>query len=177
VPWKNGGGSTTEIAVDPPGSSVAEPFRWRISLASVAVSGPFSAFQGYERSIMLVGGAGMDLDFGQHGRARLAKPFEPVRFDGGWLTQATLIGGACADFNVMSDRSRIRHRLSVVAPKERLEVVPATTLAIVCFTGAVEIAGAGVPRLGPLETLIAEEPGPLSVGGDGYAAVVELNPA
>ena len=40
---KNGFGTTTEIAIDPPGAGVGGRFRWRLSIADVERSGPFSA--------------------------------------------------------------------------------------------------------------------------------------
>ena len=175
VPWKNGGGGTTEIAVDPPESSVNEPFRWRLSLARVERSGPFSAFPGYDRSIMLVSGHGMVLDFAGHGQARLALPFAPVAFAGEWATEARLIGGASEDFNVMSDRRRLRHLLRIVQPHEQVELAPTEVTAIVCFEGAVEVRGLGVQSLKPRETLVIEAPGALIVGGEGVAAVVQFS--
>ena len=49
MPWKNGGGVTTEIAKD--GS---EPFLWRASRAQVASDGPFSYFPGYDRILIIL---------------------------------------------------------------------------------------------------------------------------
>src|SRR5262249_61844367 len=61
MPWKNGGGTTTEIAIDPPDADVGGRFRWRPSIAEREGSGAFSAFVGYERTIMVIAGQGMDL--------------------------------------------------------------------------------------------------------------------
>ena len=52
VSWKNGGGSTTEIAVFPPDAGF-DDFDWRVSLATVAADGPFSAFPGIERTLAM----------------------------------------------------------------------------------------------------------------------------
>ena len=41
MPWKNGGGQTTEIVVHPAGATLAE-FDWRVSIADVDADGPFS---------------------------------------------------------------------------------------------------------------------------------------
>src|SRR5450830_1793080 len=60
-PWKNGGGSTTEIAVEPPGATL-HSFEWRLSLASIAHDGPFSHFPGVDRSLALLDGPGLMLD-------------------------------------------------------------------------------------------------------------------
>ena len=68
MPWKNGGGSTTEIAICPEGSGIpGGQFRWRVSIADVVADGPFSRFSGYDRHIMVVEGAGMTLNTRGHG--------------------------------------------------------------------------------------------------------------
>src|SRR5262245_22091782 len=55
MPWRNGGGTTYEIAREP---VEGEEFDWRLSLALIERSGPFSNFAGYQRAISLVNGAG-----------------------------------------------------------------------------------------------------------------------
>ena len=59
-PWANGGGITREVAV----RADAEGFQWRVSLAEVASSGPFSEFPGVERTIVLLSEGQLVLDFG-----------------------------------------------------------------------------------------------------------------
>ena len=103
MPWKNGGGTTLELAVDPPGATLETGFRWRLSSAEVAVSGPFSPFPGLERWLFLLEGEGFDLDFGPRGQARLTEPLALLRFSGDWPATATLVDGPCTDFNLMVD--------------------------------------------------------------------------
>jgi environmental stress-induced protein Ves len=110
VPWKNGQGVTREIAVARDGTG----FLWRLSIASVDRTGPFSDFSGYDRVIMLLEGDGMILDFGGHGRAVMAQPFVPQRFDGAWSTHATLLGGPLTDFNVMTAQGRANAEVDVL---------------------------------------------------------------
>jgi environmental stress-induced protein Ves len=43
LPWKNGGGSTTEIAIAPPDAGF-DDFDWRISLATIAKTARSRAF-------------------------------------------------------------------------------------------------------------------------------------
>ena len=62
-PWRNGGGVTWQIAAGPDGADVAR-FDWRLSMAEVAADGPFSAFAGIDRTLTLLQGAGLELDFG-----------------------------------------------------------------------------------------------------------------
>ena len=99
MPWKNGGGTTTEIMVEPNGAATG--YDWRLSIADVAQSGPFSDFTGYDRAIMLVEGAGFTLTFDQAPAQSLSRCFDPVRFDGGWQTDCTLIDGPVRDFNLI----------------------------------------------------------------------------
>lgn len=110
APWKNGGGSTTEIAIAPAGASF-DKFDWRISLATIAASGPFSVFPEVDRTLALVDGPGVTLDIGDEGRFVLSEDDPIVEFAGESAVMATLAGGATTDFNVMTRRSRCHHRL------------------------------------------------------------------
>lgn len=111
-PWKNGGGSTREIVSWPPGSTLLD-FDWRVSIATIAASGPFSVFPGIDRTIMLLDGDGMRLE-GDGVRARLDTPHEPFEFSGDVAVDCTLLGGESADFNVMCRRERCRAEVGVV---------------------------------------------------------------
>ena len=97
MPWKNGGGSTTEIYVSPNGTG---PFNWRVSIATVNEDGPFSVFNGYERHIMVLSGAGMALDVEGRGRIDLA-PLNPFSFSGDLQVASSLSHGPVLDFNLM----------------------------------------------------------------------------
>ncbi len=120
-PWKNGGGSTTEIAVSPAGASFDE-FDWRISLATIAASGPFSVFPGIDRTLTLVEGAGVVLDVGNERRVALSEREPVVAFPGEAAVSAT-IEGITTDFNVMTRRARCSHQLErrVVRDFSKLE--------------------------------------------------------
>jgi uncharacterized protein len=114
APWKNGGGATREIACYPSGANL-DNFDWRISIADVASSGPFSQFIGIERNITLLDGAGMRLLSTDgaiaHSLTRLNQPFE---FAGEANIDATLVNGACQDFNVMVRRAKYRAQVHVL---------------------------------------------------------------
>lgn len=110
APWKNGGGSTTEIAIAPVGASL-DKFDWRISLATIGANGPFSVFPGVDRTLALVDGAGVVLDIGDEGRFVLSEDDPIVEFHGESPVMATLTLGATTDFNVMTSRQRCHHRL------------------------------------------------------------------
>ena len=101
-PWKNGGGVTWEIAIDPPGAGL-EDFRWRVSRARIEADGPFSLFPGCERWITCVEGRGFALEF-EDGTAVQVPPFEPVRFSGERPAVCKLTDGPCTDINVIARR-------------------------------------------------------------------------
>ena len=63
IPWKNGQGTTTELAVEPPGASF-EALRLADLDRGAARSGPFSRFPGYDRIIVQLDGPPMTLTHG-----------------------------------------------------------------------------------------------------------------
>jgi len=117
-PWKNGGGVTSEIAIDPPrasnGGTAADSFRWRVSLARIDRDGPFSAFPGITRWITLIDGGGFVLDCADGSRLDVTTPFVPHRFDGGVAAQCRLLGGPSRDLNVMA-RADVAMDVRVIA--------------------------------------------------------------
>jgi environmental stress-induced protein Ves len=99
MPWKNGGGVTTEIIASPPSGA----FDWRVSIATVSADGPFSMFAGYVRHIMTLSGGGMVLDIEGQGKFNL-EPLRPFSFSGDAKVHGSLPQGAVADFNLMVRR-------------------------------------------------------------------------
>ncbi|MDH6592215.1 environmental stress-induced protein Ves [Variovorax sp. TBS-050B] len=114
TPWKNGGGTTQEIASWPEGAGL-DAFGWRASIATIAQPGPFSVFAGIDRQIMLLEGDGVRL-FTHDGRIdhRLDAPHRPFAFSGDEAIDCTLLGGASADFNIMTRRGQWRAELQVL---------------------------------------------------------------
>jgi environmental stress-induced protein Ves len=141
--WKNGGGSTTEIATGPPGASL-EAFDWRISMARVASDGPFSAFAGIERTLAVVTGRGLVLTIGDRAPVTLAAESPPVSFDGDMPTSARLLAGEITDLNVMTRRERFRHRLTQIERPTRCDFADRDDLAVViALNGGATIASDG----------------------------------
>lgn len=102
TPWRNGAGSTRELARWPPATPGGgmDSFEWRVSVATVAAPGPFSAFAGVDRQIMLLGGEGVHLAGSGWGH-RLAERWQPFAFSGDEPVDCTMLGGASTDFNLM----------------------------------------------------------------------------
>jgi environmental stress-induced protein Ves len=175
MPWKNGLGTTAEIAVDPPGSDVAGGFRWRLSIASVDCSCAFSAFPGYERTIMVIEGRGMDLSLPDLAPRRIDQLYEPFIFPGDRGADCTLIDGPIRDFNLMVDRAQLRAQtriLTLAAARQPLALA-ATTVIVHCLSGAAELTLADDGRRAPLsagDTVILEAEAPRDLRLDVSAA-------
>lgn len=92
------GGSTTELAIFPPGSEYASrDFRWRVSSATIeANTSTFTPLPGFRRLLMLTDGH-LELAHEGHHTARL-NPFDHDWFDGAWVTHCR---GQGRDLNVM----------------------------------------------------------------------------
>jgi environmental stress-induced protein Ves len=112
--WKNGGGITHELACWPEGSDTSR-FDWRVSVAAIAASGPFSRFPGIDRMIMLLDGAGVRLR-SHDGRIdhALTTPYEPLAFAGEIDIDCVVGGSASRDFNVMTRRRAFVATMSIL---------------------------------------------------------------
>lgn len=144
--WKNGRGWTTEIAVHPADADLnGKPFDWRVSLAEVESDGEFSAFPGYDRTILLAEGAGMELSFDAAPARRITEPYVPFRFKGEWRANCRLLDGPVWDFNVMSARGKYQHHCEIMRnPALAVPVAPETqTLIAYSFQGKARIQIAG----------------------------------
>lgn len=113
MPWRNGLGMTTEIALEPGGG---DRYRWRLSIADVVQSGPFSAFAGYDRVIAVVTGAGMHLAVAGRPAVRLDRDSAPYGFPGDVPTDCTLVDGPIRDFNLIFDRAATRGSVARLHP-------------------------------------------------------------
>ena len=105
TPWRNGGGMTRELAAWPAEGA----WRWRMSVAEVTASGPFSRFEDITRWFAVLKGAGVALTVRtpsdsdellvcEH-HLTLAEPV--LCFDGGATTHCQLLDGPTQDFNLM----------------------------------------------------------------------------
>jgi environmental stress-induced protein Ves len=159
MPWKNGGGETFEIAVSPQGATLAT-MDWRVSMAIVAGDGPFSSFPGFDRTLSILEGAGMQLELGED-RARFALTPEsaPFHFPADVATCAQLLDGTVTDLNVMTRRGRWHHAVS------RLQVAGAQTIAtrateavVFCISGIVTCTAGDAVTLHTRDCALLQSP-------------------
>ncbi|MEV4614603.1 HutD family protein [Kitasatospora sp. NPDC049258] len=171
--WLNGGGVTREVAGAPAGSGLTD-FAWRVSLADVAQGGPFSRFEGVDRVITVVQGAGMALTV-DGTENRLAEAFRPFAFPGEAETGCRLLDGPVVDFNVMTRRGRAAAEVDIEAGDVRraLRVPEGAELLLVCLAGSAALGGADL-RLERFDAALLPEGGEEQLRVDGVAALVTL---
>jgi environmental stress-induced protein Ves len=180
MPWKNGGGMTAEIAVAPEGAGL-DNFRWRISMAQIAQDGPFSCFPGIDRTLTVLDGKGVELEFpGSDARRRetLTPHSAPLSFLADTPVHARLLSGGVTDFNVMTRPSECRHAVRKLHVQSRL-VIPtaADQLTLFCCAGRLECDFGGPhaalePRDCVLVTVPVTQVTAHSEGADGAAAIL-----
>lgn len=170
APWKNGGGVTRELACFPAGAGF-DDFLWRVSIADVHQSGPFSRFPGIDRVILLLDGGGMVLrgDAGEHA---LTTALAPHAFPGEAQIEAELVSPS-RDFNLMLRRGRAQGAVSVLRESGMLEAGRAIRL-LFCATGQWRIDDACTLNQGDhvrIETGIANK---LTMHEDGALLCVDI---
>lgn len=177
MPWKNGAGSTLEIARD--AGAGLDGFGWRLSIADVGESGGFSAFTGYQRVITVLDGGGMRLVVdGEQSRDLTA--LDAFAFDGGSVVHCELIDGPIRDFNLIYSPERYAARLQWLRVASGLTLFSsASTMLLFCAEDGVSLSlnGQHSAVLGRHDCLHAETSGDLvevQLHGKGEVCLIEL---
>lgn len=173
MPWKNGGGVTTEILAWPPAAGL-DDFDWRISMAQVASGGPFSVFDGVDRTLTVLEGTMRLAVEGTEDRV-LSSEAAPYAFPGDIATSAELIGGPVLDFNVMTRRGRFSHSVTrkVFAVSGKLELPTGTGL-VFFISGSARVGQAGESTMVEAHDTVLVETGPASIEIEPVAPVTLL---
>jgi len=141
-PWKNGGGITHEAMRVP---ERGDAFRWRVSVAHIDVSGPFSDFAGYARTMVLLRGAGIALKLSDGTRRIMRAAGDLAQFDGALGVESELLNGPCVDLNLMTSNAMGPVRARVERLHRPLSCTVRTNESMVVFPidAAVEIQADG----------------------------------
>ena len=169
IPWKNGGGVTREIAAASENGKII----WRLSMADVAVDGPFSDFTGLTRILTVIRGNGMDLISAQ---GKISADLDrPVRFDGALRIDSVLKDGPIQDLNLMFDPLCCNGEVvSITGPcRHDVDADSRLMLGVVCTKGRAGI-GKNI-HLHPVDSaLISLGNITLKLGNDASAVLVTL---
>jgi uncharacterized protein len=197
APWKNGGGITREVAAGfvkgTASASSLDTFAWRVSVADVAQAGPFSRFEGIDRTLVLLSGAGMVLDEMSAEKAVslgdgthvvkshvLKHALDIARFEGEAHIDARLVDGATRDFNLMVRRDAAHGELDVWhghAQQKSMRAFSSDVTLLFCASGAVTVTpGDAQPlSLETGDTLRIDTPNALSCTLEGAGAVLAIS--
>ena len=174
MPWKNGGGITHEVLRVPAGDG---RFRWRVSVAQIDASGPFSQFAGYNRKMVLLRGSGVRLTFRGMEPILIEEAGDLVEFDGSLATECELLSGPCVDLNLMVLKSILGVRAwveSLCVPRP-LQAPPHGTLLIFAISGALSVKLENFPSIElqawDLGVLMPEDRGMVAPAALGSVAV------
>jgi environmental stress-induced protein Ves len=179
------------VAAFPPPSdgqgAASADFVWRVSVADVAQAGPFSRFDGVDRTLVLLSGAGMLLDeLGDAGVVNthvLRQPLDLARFDGETRIDARLVDGATRDFNLMVRRDVAQGDMQVWRSGAQPDVPRALdgdVVLLFCASGAVTVALAAdhaqAMQLDTGDTLRVDGPTGLActLAGDGAVLAITI---
>ena len=141
MPWRNGGGVTSEIAAERNGDAII----WRISTAIVERDGAYSPFPGCVRISTVVDGNGAVLSDEASGETLDIPPLTPTRFDGAIPWRGRLIDGPIRHLNLIYDPQRVRASIDVHRVESDDRLAPVSD-ALFCVSDRCEVAGEGLER-------------------------------
>ncbi len=148
TPWRNGGGVTRELACWPD----SRDWVWRMSVAEVAASGPFSRFEGVQRWFAVLGGAGVRLRIGAQTH-QLTGSSAPLCFDGASPVDCELLDGATQDFNLMQRGPRAGAAMRRIYGSHRFVLDAPKWVALYAIDSACQIVHEGAVMELPARTL------------------------
>ena len=153
MPWKNGGGITREVALAP---AEGAAFLWRLSLATIRESGPFSTFAGIDRTIVALRGNAVDLMVDGAPATRLTAAGEPFAFAGEAAVEARIGDGETTDLNIMTLRGHARHVMKRIAWSGDYPVTGEHSYTMVVLTGSVAVVDADGSHMLAADDVIAD---------------------
>ena len=129
--WKNGAGYTLEIA-----RNVGDAdFDWRISMADVTTSGPFSLFPNKQRIISVLNGQGMVLHV-DNLPAKTLKQGDIFAFHGESQVHSELVDGVIRDLNLIYDPAKFHARFQRVDGTEEQTFLSSADLIFIFNNGS-----------------------------------------
>jgi environmental stress-induced protein Ves len=117
IPWKNGGGTSTDIATD----SATGGEVWRFGRTAIPVPGPFSDYTGFDRVQVVIGGRGLVLD-GPKVEIDLRTPFSVVRYRGELPLVSRLEAGPVEVVNLIGLRAKVSVDMQVLDAGKSLQL-------------------------------------------------------
>jgi hypothetical protein len=174
TPWKNGLGLTRQLVIHPQ-HATAESFEWRVSIAQLTGTAPFSRFADITRCLAVLEGV-LTLQWQGGTEQRLTAQSPPRQFAGDAVVSGGVEGGPVLDLNLMWQPSRWQAamtRLTAQAGARQLEQLEGAFMVCSLVEELHLQLAAAEYILGRYDLLFIEEPGPLP--GEGPLSVCEAS--
>ncbi|GGD01349.1 HutD/Ves family protein [Undibacterium terreum] len=179
-PWKNGGGSTSDILVMPENAGL-DDFDWRLSIATIGGIGPFSEFKGVDRSLSLLENAGPEplCLLVDEVRFQLDSQNPSLRFSGEARVRTEAGGEPHVVLNVMSRRDCFTHLLSTVriSGSQQIELDDAIHI-LLAQQGECRIVNTG-QTIRPYDAVLVQQESSihLETGAEASLLLIAIKPA
>lgn len=151
--WKNGLGSTLDVASD--AERPEQEWTWRLSIADVPEAARFSEFPGVDRLLLCLEGPGLSVECSG---ARISVPSagEALAFAGEEEVRGEPLGPGVRDVNLMLRRDRWRGRMTLLRGGSRSLEGEVLIIHAAAFSPAFRVdTQGGAFELGPGSTLVA----------------------
>ncbi|UJW84875.1 HutD/Ves family protein [Devosia sp. SL43] len=156
VPWRNGGGVTRDVS-SYHDDAQGQDFLWRLSIATVSQSGPFSHFLGIDRTIAVMAGDGFSMQV-EDQRVALDRATAPYSFAGEAEVCATVTAGPTTDLNIMTRRGVFAHTMTRLLIDRPTSLPILAPLTIIVFNGACRVTvGSVAEQMEILDALVVSK--------------------
>ena len=157
-PWKNGRGRTATVDGDAD---------WRVSVAEVRDSSPFSAFPGASRILMPLSQPGLVLKV--NGQRRALGAFQASGFEGEDVVNAVAVQGPTEVLNLIWQRRKCSGDLTALSVAGSLELEAEAVLVVIVTAGHLTVDGA--VNLGRLDAVRLTDGEAVTLSGSGQLAL------
>jgi environmental stress-induced protein Ves len=139
--WKNGGGWTRTVA----SHDADHLLRWRVSVADITAAGPFSRFDGLDRTAVMVRGTGLCL-IGDAQAWHFDGPGSFAKFPGELALHCDAPVVPTQLWNVMVRRGQAQAKLLIVE-NDAVDLAPAPDVLVLVLRGRFELVLPGADSL------------------------------
>jgi environmental stress-induced protein Ves len=147
APWSNGGGWTREIYKRLSAQHSGQPV-WRLSLATIDTTGPFSVLPDARRYLLLASDTSLQLSI--DGIVHTLRYTDSVAFDGDARVGGVAVSGACQTLNLMTYGALGGH-LEVARPGGTADLSDRDAAPVVVLDGRLHVSD---EPLGRYDTLV-----------------------
>ncbi|HEX4442384.1 MAG TPA: HutD family protein [Galbitalea sp.] len=170
VPWKNGNGTTQQVAISPATATI-DNFDWRVSVATISGDSPFSQFEGVSRWIMPLDPEGFTMRV--EGETTRLADREAFAFNGGSTVRAIKVRPGALDLSLMVRNSIARGSLLALVVQDETAIAagPNESVVIVVLEGSPSVDETVLEILDAIELPSGSD---VVLAGDAVVAIARI---